>query len=86
MAVLERRRKDWISMLKKNCNLETNSFVLKDAEGQRIHLDGPHIGVEDLVPLIPATAYKAVTVDDTTYWTFDRALARSGQSPSRHQL
>ena len=70
VAVLQRRKKDWISILKKNRNLETNSFVLKDAAGKRIPLDGPHIGVEDLVPLIPATAYRPVKVGDTTYWTF----------------
>ena len=70
IAVLRRRRKDWVSILKKNRNLETNSFVLKDAAGKRIPLDGPHIGVEDLVPLVPATAYRSVKVGDTTYWTF----------------
>jgi len=64
------RKKDWISLLKKNRNLETNSFVLKDAAGHPIRLDGPHIAVEDLVLLIPHTAYRAVTVRDTTYWTF----------------
>lgn len=70
IAVLRRRRKDWVSILKKNRNLETNSFVLKDADGKRIPLEGPHIGVEDLVPLIPATAYRPVKVGDTIYWTF----------------
>mgnify|MGYP001564700263 CR=1 FL=1 len=70
VAILRRRKKDWISLLKKNRNLETNSFVLKGADGKRISLDGPHISVEDLVPLIPATAYRAVTVGDKTYWTF----------------
>jgi SRSO17 transposase len=70
VTVLQRRKKDWISILKKNRNLETNSFVLKDASGKRIPLDGPHISVEDLVPLIPTTAYRAVTVADKTYWTF----------------
>jgi len=65
-----RRRKDWISILKKNRNLETHSFVLKDADGKAIPLSGPHIAVQDLVPLIPRTAYRAVTVDDQTYWTF----------------
>ena len=58
-------KKDWISLLKKNRNLETNSFVLKDAAGQRIPLAGPHLAVADLVPLIPPTAYRAVTVVDT---------------------
>jgi len=74
VAVLRRRKKDWISILKKNRNLETNSFVLKDAAGKRILLDGPHIQVEDLVPLIPASAYHPVTVGDTTYWTFTLAV------------
>jgi DDE superfamily endonuclease len=70
ITVLRRRHKDWISILKKNRNVETNSFVLKDAEGKRIPLAGPHIGVEDLVPLIPATAYRPVKIGDTTYWVF----------------
>jgi hypothetical protein len=39
--------------------------VLKDAEGKPITLTGPHIGVKDIVPLIPAMAYRAVTVGDT---------------------
>lgn len=72
------RKKDWISLLKKNRNLETHSFVLKDASGQPIRLEGPHIAVEDLVPLIPRTAYQAVTVGDTTYWTFTLAVRIAG--------
>src|SRR5437016_891635 len=72
------RKKDWISLLKKNRNLETNSFVLKDAAGKAIRLEGPHIAVEDLVPLIPPTAYREVTVGDTTYWTFTLAVRLPG--------
>src|SRR5256712_2132411 len=67
------RKKDWISLLKKNRNLETNSFVLKDAAGKPIRLEGPHIAVEDLVPLIPPTAYHVVTVGHKTYLTFTLA-------------
>ena len=70
--------KDWVSLLKKNRNLETNSFVLKDAAGQPIRLAGPHMAVEDLVPLIPPTAYRAVTVGDKTYWTFTLAVRLPG--------
>lgn len=70
VACLRLRKKDWISILKKNRKLETNSFVLKDAYGKRMPLDGPHISVEDLVPLIPANAYRAVKVGEQTYWTF----------------
>jgi hypothetical protein len=72
------RKKDWISLLKKNRNLETNSFVLKDAAGTPIRLEGPHLAVEDLVPLIPPTAYRAVTVRDKTYWTFTLAVRIPG--------
>jgi len=70
IAILRRRKKDWISILKKNRNLETNSFVLKDADEKRIPFDGPHISVEDLVPLIPASAFRPVKVRDQTYWAF----------------
>jgi SRSO17 transposase len=72
------RKKDWISLLKKNRNLETNSFTLKDATGKPIPLEGPHIAVEDLVPHIPSTAYRAVTVRDKTYWTFTLAVRLPG--------
>ena len=72
------RKKDWISLLKKNRNLETNSFTLKDATGKPIPLEGPHIAVEDLVPHIPSTAYRAVAVRDKTYWTFTLAVRLPG--------
>ena len=47
-----------VSLLKKNRKLEVNSFVLRDRGGQPITLTGPHIKVEELVPLIPRTAYR----------------------------
>ena len=73
------RDKDWISLLQKHRNLETNSFVLQDdVAGKSIRLEGPHIAVEDLVPLIPPTAYRAVTVGDKTYWTFTLAVRLPG--------
>jgi hypothetical protein len=70
--------KDWVSLLKKHRNLATNSFVLKDAAGQPIRLAGPPIAVEDLVPLIPPTAYRAVTGGDKTSWTFPLAVRLPG--------
>jgi hypothetical protein len=70
VQVLVRRRKDWISLLKKNRLLETASFHLRDANGWTLKLPGPHIAVEDLVPLIPATAYRPVKVSGQTYWCF----------------
>jgi hypothetical protein len=70
VAVARRRKKDWISILKKNRNLETDSFVLKDADGQAIPLEGPHIAVDEFVKLIPPTAFRTVKVNDKTYWAF----------------
>jgi SRSO17 transposase len=68
--VLAELQKDWVSMLKRNRNLETNSFVLRDAAGKPIPFAGPHIKVDDLIPHIPAQAYRAVTVGAQTYWCF----------------
>jgi SRSO17 transposase len=70
VLVLAELEKDWVSMLKRNRNLETNSFVLKDATGQPVCFAGPHIKVGDLVPHIPPSAYRAVRVGEQTYWCF----------------
>jgi hypothetical protein len=67
---LERRRKDWISLLKKNRLLETASVRLRDAHGWTLKLPGPHMAVEDLVPLLQATAYRPVKVSEQTSWCF----------------
>lgn len=68
VRVLARRRKDWINVLKKNRGLETASFHVRDANGWSMPLPGPHIAVEALVPLIPAQAYRPVTIGEHTYW------------------
>jgi hypothetical protein len=74
VQVLARRRKDWVSLLKKNRGLETASFHLRDANGWPLKLPGPHIAVEDLVPLIPPQAYRSVTIGEHTYWYFTLAV------------
>ena len=78
VRVLARRRKDWISLLKTNRLLETASFQLRDANGWALKLPGPHIAVEELVPLIPAHAYRPVTVGEHTYWCFTLAVRIPG--------
>ena len=70
ISVLAELQKDWVSILKRNRNLETNSFVLRDAAGDPLPCTGPHIKVEDLVPHVPASAYRPVTVGEQTYWCF----------------
>jgi DDE superfamily endonuclease len=78
VRVLARRRKDWISLLKKNRLLETASFHLRDANGWPLQLPSPHIAVEELVPLIPANAYRSVKVQEHTYWCFTLAVRLPG--------
>jgi hypothetical protein len=70
VAEAARRHKKWISILKKNRNLETNSFQLKDAHAQPIQFEGEHVSVEEFVKKIPANAFKMVVVHEKTYWTF----------------
>jgi SRSO17 transposase len=65
---LAKLEKDWVSLLKKNRNLEVNSFTLRDPQGQKVVLAGPHIKVEELVPLIPRSAYTQVTIGERDYW------------------
>ena len=40
VAALKEYKLDWVSLLKKNRNLEVNSFVLRDQSGQPITLTG----------------------------------------------
>jgi hypothetical protein len=78
IQVLARRRTDWISLLKTNRLLETASFLLRAANGWTLKLPGPHSAVEELVPLIPATASHPVTVGEHTYGCFTRAVRSPG--------
>ena len=78
VQVLARRRKDWISLLKKNRLLETASVHLRDANGWAMKLPSPHIAVEELVPLIPAQAYRPVKAGEHTYWCFTLAVRIPG--------
>jgi SRSO17 transposase len=70
LAVLKRLNKDWVSILKQNRNLETNSFQLRDKDGKPLSFDRAQIKVSELVPLIPPHAYKPITIDDRIYYTF----------------
>ena len=72
LEILSAHGKHWISLLKINRNIITNSFVLKDAAGERIHIAGPHIKVRDLVPLIPPAAFTPLQVGEQTYYCFSK--------------
>jgi SRSO17 transposase len=70
LTAIQTQKKDWISILKPNRNLETNSFVLRNQAGQAIAFSEPLIAVEDLVKLIPKSAFTPITLDEQTYYTF----------------
>jgi DDE superfamily endonuclease len=78
VRILARRRKDWISLLKKNRGLETASFQLRDVNGWAMKLPSPQIAVEGLVPLIPATAYRPIKVSEQAYWCFTLGVRIAG--------
>jgi hypothetical protein len=71
---LARRRKDWISLLNTNRLLETASFQLRDVNGWAMKRPGPHIAVDDLVPLIPVNADRPVKVPEPTDGGFTLAV------------
>ncbi len=48
VKTLADQKKDWVSLLKKNRNVESHSFTLRDAEGQVVKFSKPRIKVEDL--------------------------------------
>lgn len=70
VKTLADEKKDWVSLLKKNRNVESHSFTLRDAQSERIGFSKPHIKIENLVPLIPKRSYKKVTISGKDYWCF----------------
>jgi len=70
VETLANQEKDWVSLLKKNRNVESHSFTLRDAQNQALPFSKPRVKVEDLVPLIPKDAYKKVTLSEKPYWCF----------------
>jgi hypothetical protein len=78
VRVLARRRTAWRRRLHTNRGLEPASVPRRDVNGWAMKLPGPHIAVVDLVPLIPANAYRPVTVQEHTSWCFTLAVRIPG--------
>lgn len=70
LECLQKHQLDWVSLLKKNRKIETASFTLRDAAGKKIELAGAHIKVEEMVKLLPPSAFKQVKVGKQEYWCF----------------
>jgi len=75
---LAKLQKDWGSLLKKNRNLDVNSFTVRDAQGQQVAIEGPPLKVEELVALSPPSAYTPVQIGERDYWCFALNLRGPG--------
>ena len=79
VRVLARRRKDWISLLKKNRLLETASFHVRDANGWAVEAAGPpHRGRGSRCRSSRRKAYRPVTVGEQTYGCFTLGVCIPG--------
>jgi hypothetical protein len=78
VQIWARRRKDGVSLLKKNRGLETASVHLRDVNGWPLQLPRPHLAVEELVALIPANAYRPVSGREHLEGCFTRAVRIPG--------
>lgn len=72
LEILAEQGKKWISILKINRNISTNNLRILDEAGERIQFEKPKIKLEDLIPLIPPSAFKPVEVGDKTYYCFSK--------------
>lgn len=69
VEVIERYKKAWVSQLKSNRKIETRGLRLNDSMGNRIKFEEEEIKIEELVKLIPKSAYKEIKIDkETSYW------------------
>lgn len=75
---LERRRKDGISLLKKTRRLETASVPRRDANGWTLKRPGPHLAVDEVVPLIPAQASRPVNRRQHPSWGLTLGVRLAG--------
>lgn len=83
VKILASKEKDWVSLLKKNRNIETNSFVLYDEKGNKVNLEGSHINVEQLVSKVPKNAYKKEKINGKDYWCFTLSVSIAGLNKVR---
>lgn len=72
LEILKEHDKKWISILKTNRNIMTNNLRIFDKEGNTIQFEESKIQVKELIPLIPASAFKRVELDEQTYYCFSK--------------
>jgi hypothetical protein len=81
--LLAHHHKDWISLVKSNRKVEVASFRVRDEDGRPIPIAGAHIRVDALVAMLPPTAYKPITIGETTYYCFTKSVRIPSLGPVR---
>ena len=72
------RRQDGISLRKQNRWLEPASVHQREANGWTLTLPRPHLAVKALVPRIPATASRPITIRESKFWCVTLGLRIPG--------
>ncbi len=72
LELLAKHYKKWISILKINRNISTNNLRILHEERKSVQFEKPQIKVEDLISLIPVSAFKPVEIDNRTYYCFSK--------------
>jgi len=68
--LLAEYEKDYISILKRDRKIETDSFQLYDEKGEPIVFEKTTIQVKEFVEYIPKRSFKEVKINDKSYWCF----------------
>jgi len=74
VALLKEEEKDYISILKRDRKLNTDSFRLEDESGQEIVFEETTMQVQALVPQIPKSAFKEIKIKDKSYGCFSISM------------
>lgn len=72
VEVLEKHEKNWISLLKTNRNISTNNLHIFDEKGKKIVFEDRKIKAEDLIKLIPPSAFTPTQIGEKTYYCFSK--------------
>jgi len=70
VALLAEYEKHYISILKRDQKIETDSFVLYDEKGELIVFEKTTTQVQEFVKQIPKSSFKEVKINDKSYWCF----------------
>ena len=72
IKVLEKHEKKWVSLLKANRNISTNNLRIFDEKGKQVVFEDTKIKAEDLIKLLPSSAFTPTEIGEKTYYCFSK--------------